>query len=113
MVAHITKNESKNPFRWLNLLSQHSQLIDLAKSNKGFRGVKVKWTASGIYFQTLWKTEDHLQHFMTKDEVKQIFKSRSKAIDVYTYQISAINFIPWQEVVAMMSRHSSKYPALG
>lgn len=108
MIAYISKNEFRNPMMGFKLNQQKAQLLKIAKRTKGFRGLQSKWTMNGVYFMTLWKSEDQLDTFLAQPEVKEIFDSRIKQLDVHTYRISAINFIPWREVVAMMSRHSNR-----
>ncbi|GGH72870.1 MAG: hypothetical protein EP346_07615 [Bacteroidetes bacterium] len=112
MIAYISKNEFRNPMLGFKLNQQKAQLLKIAKRTKGFRGLQTKWSVNGVYFMTLWKSEEQLDAFLARTDVKEIFESRIKQIDVHTYRISAINFIPWREVIAMMSRHSNRLSAV-
>lgn len=71
----------------------------------------MKWHWNGVYFMTLWKTEEQLHAFLEKDEVKRSFETRVKSSNVSTITLSAINFIPWQEVYSLMDRNSKQLQA--
>ncbi|NVK26469.1 MAG: hypothetical protein HWE14_00425 [Flavobacteriia bacterium] len=108
MIAFISKNTWSNPLSALPLARQRRKLNQLARSSRGYRGLQTKWTIRGVYFMTLWKTDEALNDFMSQPEVQAMFESRLQNIEVHTIRMSAINFIPWREVTAIMTRNSKE-----
>lgn len=108
MISFISKNTWQNPLSAVPLHFQRKRLHKLAKGHSGYRGLKAKWTLSGVYFMTLWKSEEQLESFLKHKEVKDIFSKRVSHIDVSTLKMQAINFIPWAEVVELMQRNSTR-----
>lgn len=106
MVAFISKNTWGTPLGALSLYLQKNKLHQLAKSHKGYRGLRVKWTLTSVYFMTLWKEDEDLKSFMASNTVQEILSARIKKVDMTTLKMSAINFIPWREVVELMDRNS-------
>ncbi|NVK03813.1 MAG: hypothetical protein HWD92_03275 [Flavobacteriia bacterium] len=106
MVAFISKNSWSNPISSISLYLQKQKLHQLAKSQKGYRGLRAKWTLTGVYFMTLWKDEEYLNTFLSSAEVQEVFNERIHKVEVTTLKMSAINFIPWREVVQLMSKNS-------
>ncbi|KAB2814221.1 hypothetical protein [Phaeocystidibacter luteus] len=108
MIAFISKNTWSNPLSALPLALQRKKLKQLARRSRGYRGLQTKWTIRGVYFMTLWKTDEALNDFMSQPEVQAIFDTRIRNIEVHTIRMAAINFIPWREVTALMTRNSKE-----
>ncbi len=108
MIALITRNEWTNPLQSVRLLSQKKRLHNIAKKSQGYRGLRSKWTFRSSYFMTLWKSEEDLNAFMALPEVQAMFDDRIRNLKVNQIRMSAINFIPWIEVVALMNRNSTR-----
>lgn len=106
MIAFISRNTWTSPTSAFSLYFQKRKLREISSYHKGYRGLRVKWTLRGVYFMTLWKEESDLNTFLSNEQVQNIFKSRINKVDVTTLRMSAINFIPWIEVVSLMDRNS-------
>lgn len=109
MIAFISKNEWRRPLAAFVLNRQRSKLHHLARKTKGYRGMRTKWTFTGVYFMTLWKSQEDLDEFLNLPAVKSIFRQRNSNAEIHTLSLSAINFIPWREVIVLMERNSLRW----
>lgn len=105
MVAYISANHWRNFIFIPQILVQRYKLRSLARLYHGYRGLQTRWNKGTLYLMTLWKCEDDLHAFLSDEATVDAFKRRKQHFSTYTLTLPAYNFIPWQEVIALIRRN--------
>lgn len=108
MFLSITKLRLKTPFHFFPL-SLHA--LRVKKQLKESPCVRSKFTGVGMvhYTQSLWRSKEDMQAFMSSGAHLEAMKSSQKiSSEIVVTTIDSMNIIPWNEAKTIVNRSTLK-----